>query len=781
MKKNLLFCVLIILLNFPAMALAGLPEQRATLKGHIRDARDGEDLIGASIYVQELRTGTTTNVYGFYSLSLPTGEYTLSVTFVGYQTLSKSITLLENTVLNLELEPESRYLEEVVVTGERPDQNVAGVRMSTNNLRMETVRSLPAFMGEVDVIKSLVLLPGVSAGGEGSTGLFVRGGGVDQNLILLDEATVYNASHLMGFFSVFNPDAIKDVQVYKGGIPAHYGGRLSSVIDIRMKDGNSRRFSGTGGIGSISSRLTLEGPIQRDVSSFVLSGRRTYADLFLPLAPDTNVRNSRLYFYDLNAKANYRFGERDRLFFSSYSGRDILRVADEFHLGWGNTTATLRWNHIFNSKIFSNFTLLYSNFDYMMGLRNDVNSFDWTSHIEDIALKADFTWYPAPEHTVRFGMQSMKHGFNLGLIRGVGEGTAVNDYGLPMSHALEHAIYLSNEHNVSEALALEYGMRYSLFQNIGPGTVYQINEQYQVTDTLTYARGEIFHYAHGLEPRLGLRYSLGNTQSVKASYNRTRQYMQQTNTASAGSPLDIWFPGSPNVKPQVADQWALGYFRNFRNNMFEVSLEGYYKDMRNQLDFRDHAEILLNPQLEADLRSGKAWSYGLEFMLNKTRGDFTGWLSYTWSRAWQQIEGINNGNRYPAFFDRPHDISLVLAYDLSERINIAANWVYHTGRPVTLPVGRYEYGGVIVPVYSDRNASRIPDYHRLDLSLTLDSRIRPGRNWQGSWNFSVYNAYFRKNVWAYTFRPTEQNSRETQAYMTYLFGIVPSVTYNFKF
>lgn len=773
-------CIFFYLFTLSALSTLAM-ESRVAIKGQVSDAQTGEDLIGASIYVKEISTGTTTNVYGFYSLNIPAGQYTFVFSYIGYDTREISITLQENRVLNVELGSSYRQLSEVVVRAEKDDGNVSDVRMSSNNLRMETVRSLPAFMGEVDVMKSLMLLPGVSSGGEGSTGLFVRGGNVDQNLIILDEATVYNASHLMGFFSVFNSDAIKDVQIYKGGIPAHYGGRLSSVVDIRMKDGNSKNFSATGGVGSISSRVTLEGPIQKEVSSFVVSGRRTYADLFLPLASDPDLRNNRLYFYDLNAKANYRFSDTDRIFFSGYFGRDLLRIDDEFDMGWGNATATLRWNHIFNSKIFSNFTFVYSNFDYLLGFNYGINAFNWSSQIENFSLRGDFTWYPTPENTVRFGVQSLYHQFNPGDVMGTGENSAINDFSMPRNNALEHALYLSNEQKLHDHFTLEYGLRYSLFQNIGEATVYSINDNYEVVDTLTYSSGDVFHHTHGLEPRLGLVYNLATNQSVKASYNRTRQYIQQTKITATGTPLDIWFPASPNVKAQMADQWALGYFRNFSDNAWEASVESYYKSMKNQLDFRDFANILLNPQMEADLRSGDAWAYGVEFMLNKTKGDFTGWFSYTWSRAWQQIRGINNGEKYPAIFDRPHDISLVLAYQISERVNVSTNWVYHSGQPTTLPLGRYEYAGEIIPVYADRNASRMPDYHRLDLSLTLESRKNPARNWEGSWNFSVYNAYFRKNVFQYNFRQNEQNPHQTDAYKVYLFGIVPSVTYNFKF
>ncbi len=773
--------VVLVLLFTTLICTPAFSQDNAVIKGHIRDAATGEDLIGATVYVLELKTGTIANVYGFYSLNLPAGSYTLKVSFIGYESRNLEVELLANTVLNVEMESAFRQLGEVVVTGEKPDENVTQVRMSSNNLSMETVKALPAFMGEVDVMKSLMLLPGVSSGGEGSTGIFVRGGNVDQNLILLDEATVYNASHLMGFFSVFNADAIKDVQIYKGGMPAQYGGRLSSVVDMRMKDGNSKKFAATGGVGTIASRLTLEGPLQKNVSSFVVSGRRTYADLFLPLASDSNLRNNRLYFYDLNAKANYRFSDKDRVFFSSYFGRDILRINDEFKMGWGNQTATLRWNHIFNSRIFSNFTFIYSNFDYLLGFNYGINSFDWSSDIRDFALKADFTFYLNPRNTIRFGSQNQHHRFNPGIVKAKGSNSAMNDLTMPQNNALEHAFYVSNEQQMGDALTLEYGIRYSLFQSIGESVVYSLNNNYEVTDTLQYGKGELYHSDHGLEPRLSMVYAMEGDQSIKASYNRTRQYLQQTSTSSSGTPVDIWFPASPHVKAQMADQWALGYFRNFLGHTLESSVEVYYKDMKNQLDFKDRANILLNPQMEADLRTGKGWSYGVELMLNKTRGDFTGWFSYTWSRAWQQIDEINHGEKYPALFDRPHDLSLVLAYDINPRLNISANWVYQTGRPVTLPVGRYEYGGVVIPVYSKRNGSRFPDYHRLDLSLTLQTRKKPNRSWVGSWNFSVYNAYFRKNAFSYTFRQNEDNVHQTDAYKTYLFGIVPSVTYNFKF
>ena len=777
-EKRIYFSAILI---FFFISVLGQATQRHTIKGFVKDATSGEDLLGATIQISSHVYGATTNHYGFYSISLPAGTYQLKVSYVGYNTKYYNVKLDSGKTLNFELEPEYMMLDEIIITGEKADRNISEVRMSTNQLRMETVRALPSFMGEVDILKTLLLLPGVSWGDEGSTGFFVRGGGQDQNLILLDEATVYNASHLMGFFSVFNPDAIRDLQLYKGGIPAQYGGRLSSVLDIRMNEGNNKKFSGTGGIGNISSRLTLEGPIQKDVSSFIVSGRRTYADIFLPLAEDTNLRDNRLYFYDLNAKANYRFSDKNRIFVSGYFGRDVYKFNDMFGFEWGNATSTMRWNHIFNSTIFSNFTLIYSNYDYNLYSTEGVQSFDWISNINDLSFKGDFTWYANPENTIKFGLQSSYHTINPGYVKGNGEDAAVSEYRMPSTNALHHAIYTSNEHRLFSNLTIEYGMRYSLFQNIGESTVYSFNEEYQVTDTTFYASGEVFNNHHGFEPRIGLVYKIDAKQSVKANYNRTRQYLHQASNSTSATPLDIWFPSSPNIEPQIADQWAIGYFRNFNDNMFESSLEVYYKDMQNQIDFRDHAQLLLNPKLEGELRIGRAWSYGIEFMVNKIKGDFTGWISYTYSITRREIPAINNGNPYPAPYDRPHDLAIVLTYDFSERMNVSANWVYNTGRPVTMPTGRFEYGGVLLPVYSERNSERLPDYHRLDLSFNIKTRKKPNRNWQGSWNISVYNAYYRKNVYSYYFAQREDNPDETQAYKMYMFGIIPAVSYNFSF
>ena len=752
-----------------------------SLNGYIRDSSTGEDLIGATVIVKETSAGVISNVYGYYSISLAEGSYTIEVSYIGYNKQTIEILLNENTQLNFYLDPSSEYLSEVVIEADQPNRNVSDIRMSSNLLQIEAIKALPAFMGEIDVLKSLTLLPGVSTASEGSTGLTVRGGSVDQNLILLDEASVYNASHLMGFFSVFNADAIKDVQIYKGGIPANYGGRLSSVIDIRMKDGNYKNFTATGGIGTISSRLTVEGPIQEDISSFLISGRRTYADLFLYLSSDTNLRGNKLYFYDLNSKVNYRIDNNNRLYFSGYFGRDILSLGDEFLLGWGNATTTIRWNHIFNSKIFSNVSLIYSNFDYIMGIESGVTDFEWASDIQAFNIKSDFTWFLSPESTIKFGLHSAYHNFNPGLVEGRGELSAFGKVEMPGSNALETAVYALNEHIITENLLVEYGLRFSLFQNIGEATVYMFDEDYNVNDTIIYNSGDFYNTYLEPEPRLGIRYMINDDQSIKAGYNRMVQYLHQTVFSEITTPLDVWFPSSPNILPQIANQYAIGYFRDFMKNTINFSVEAYYKTIDNQIDFREQAMVILNPLLEGEVRTGDAYSYGLEFYLMQTRGRFTGWLSYTWSRSFREILGINEGKKYPSSFDRPHDFSIVLSYNLSPMINIGANWVYYTGKPITLPAQRYEYMGQIVPVFGEKNSTRLPDYHRLDVSATILTSSNKERRWQGSWNISLYNAYNKKNPYSYFFRQNEDNPYQQDPYKMYLFGIVPAITYNFKF
>lgn len=771
-----------------ALALALTPlsifAQKHTISGHVTDAESGEELIGATIYVEELKSGAVTNVYGFYSITLEQGTYHLTYSFVGFQPVKRTIDLTSDIKMDIELGSGSETLQEVVIEAEAKDQNVTSVEMSKVNMKMETIKEIPALMGEVDVIKAIQLLPGVQTVGEGTSGFYVRGGGVDQNMIMLDEATVYNASHLMGFFSVFNSDAIKGLQLYKGGIPAEYGGRLSSVLDIRMKDGNNKKFAATGGIGTISSRLTLEGPIMKDKMSFLISGRRTYADQFLRFSPDTNVRKNKLYFYDLNGKWNWKVNDNNRLFVSAYTGEDVFKFADLFKLSWGNQTVTARWNHIFSNKLFMNLTGIYSRFDYGLGATSGVESFSWDSDIKDYSGKLDFNYFLNPKNTVRFGLISTYHIFNPGFARGEGEESIFNELKLQDSYALESALYISNEQKIGARITTRYGLRYSDFRNFGPGDMYGYDENYNVNDTTSYSSGEQINRYGGFEPRLGINYLINEEQSLKASYNRTRQYVQLASNSTASSPLDIWFPASKNVEPQIADQVAIGYFRNLKKNTYEASVEAYYKWMQNSIDFKDHAQLLLNPQLEGELRFGEARAYGLEFMVKKQEGKLTGWVSYTLARAERKIESINNGNWYKTKYDKLHDVSVVASYELSKRMQLGMTWVFGTGQAVTMPTGRMQYANMLVPVYSDRNAARMPAYHRMDLGLTVkpnpdkENKTLP---WSGEWVFSIYNAYNRHNAFAINFRQDPENPNETIAEKVYLFPIIPAVTYNFKF
>jgi CarboxypepD_reg-like domain/TonB dependent receptor-like, beta-barrel/TonB-dependent Receptor Plug Domain len=785
MKKLLISLILIsIFFSFP-LAQAGDTEDeneiRYAISGNITDQETGEDLLGATVYIKEIKSGTTSNLYGFYSISLKPGIYNISYSYLGYKTQDKKIQLGNNITLNVELETHQQTLEEVEIRGEALNANITKAEMSVTKIDMKTIKQIPAFMGEVDVIKAIQLLPGVQTAAEGSSGFSVRGGSIDQNLILLDEAVVYNAGHLMGFFSVFNNDAIKDVKLYKGDIPAAYGGRLSSLLDVRMKDGNMKKFTGNGGIGTISSRLTLEGPIVKDKGSFVLSARRTYADIFLAFSSDENLRDNKVYFYDLNAKGNYKIDDNNRIFVSFYYGKDVFK-GNDFEMGWGNETETIRWNHLFSKKLFSNFTLIRSKFDYYLGVpEGEASSFRWEATLRDLSTRADFSYFPNSKNTIKFGAISTFHNFQPGSAHGLGEDAFFNEITVPKNYALESGIYLSNEQKIGSKWIVKYGLRYSLFNNVGKGTMYNFDENFEKIDSTVYASGDFYNTYSGLEPRLGVNYMINERSSVKASYTRSYQYIHLATNSTAGTPLDVWFPSSPIVKPQIGDQFAVGYFRNFRENTIEASVETYYKTNQNAIDFKDHAELLLNKEVEGELRFGKAWSYGVEFLIKMEYEKLSGWLSYTLSKSQRKIPEINNGNAYLSPYDRPHDISLVLNYQLNKRMAFGLNWVYMTGSPVTFPTGRFEYGNVIAPVYSDRNSFRLEDYHRLDVSLTIKGKEKPNRKWVGEWNFSVYNAYARHNPWVINFQQDADMPSETYAEKTYLFGIVPSITYNFKF
>lgn len=755
-------------------------QKKTTLSGYIRDAETGEEMIGASVYFKELKTGGVANIYGFYSISVDPGKYTVEFSFLGSQTITKEVDLTSSQSINVELPRSSESLKVVEVVGEAENRNVEEVQMSTIDMKMETIKKIPALMGEVDVIRAIQLLPGVQSGGEGSTGFFVRGGGLDQNLILLDEAPVYNASHLFGFFSVFNQDAIKNAELYKGGIPSRYGGRLSSVLDVRMKEGNSKELKLSGGIGLISSRLTVEAPIVKDKVSFIVSGRRTYGDLFLKLLPEDNpASEAKLYFYDLNGKINWRINDKNRVFVSAYTGRDVLGISELFNLGWGNQTITTRWNHIFSDKLFSNFTGIYSNFNYNLGVPSGPNEFLWTSSILNYSFKNDYTYYLNTNNTIKFGLQSTYHTFKPAKIEPGEDNDAFNTLEFFNRYAWENAVYVSNEQKLGGLFTLQYGLRLTSFSNIGRDTVYTYDEDYNNTGYDAYEPGDIYNTFSNLEPRLAVKYTLDDVSSIKASYNRMAQYLHLATNSTGGAPLDVWMPSSTNTMPGIADQVALGYFRNFKNNMFETSVEVYYKSLQHQIDFADNANILLNKQLEGVIRQGSGESYGAEFFVKKQKGDVTGWISYTLSRATRTVEGINDGNEYLANYHRPHSISIVGTYAINKKLDFSATWVYNTGTRLTAPTGRLDYGGEIIPVYSDRNASKMPDYHRADVGLNW--KVSPeDKKFKSALNFSIYNIYARKNAFSINFVENEENNSAV-AEMTYLFSIIPSITWNFEF
>lgn len=773
--KTIIWSTLILLLSILNLSA----QNKSTLSGYIRNAETGEELIGASVVVSGQGSGTVSNVYGYYSLTLPQDTYQLQVQYLGFDMYSLEVVLDKDLTQNFELNESSEKLQEVEVVSERSStKNIESVEMSVADLSIASIKKIPAVFGEVDIVKSIQLLPGITNAGEGVGGFFVRGGSVDQNLILLDEAVVYNPSHLLGFFSVFNPDAIKDVKLYKGGIPAEYGGRLSSLLDIRMKEGNMKRWSVSGGIGLISSKLTIEGPLKKDKASFIVSARRTYADVFLKLSKNEALRDNKLYFYDLSAKMNYKINEKNRIFLSGYFGQDKFELGNAFSTGWGNSTATLRWNHLFSPKLFSNFTFIFSKFNYSLGVPNGAFAFDWKASIRDFTIKSDFTAFATPKATLKFGLLATHHAFQPASFIPAEEESVLNPFEVPKKYAFEPAVYVSSEHKIGKNVVLQYGLRYSAFYNIGPGQVFQYeNDGVTVADTTFYEKLEGIKFYHGLEPRASANFIINPNNSIKVGYNRTRQYLHLISNSTVSSPFDIWVPSDPFIAPQIGDQIALGYFRNFFGGKLETSVELYYKFMQNLIDYKDNAELLLNDKIETELLSGNGRSYGAEFFIKKPDGRLNGWISYTISKTERKIPGINDGKYYPATHDRRHNLSVVASFDITERWTVSANWVYYTGLAVTFPVGRFNYNGVIAPIFSERNGYRLPDYHRLDLSINYAWQKR--KRWSNQINLSFYNLYNRKNPFSYTFK--QDNTYETKAVKTYLFGIVPSFTYSFKF
>jgi len=728
-----LICLFFILAAIPASA-----QKKYTISGTIKDAATGEVLIGATVKLKEAtQNGTASNSYGFYSLSAPEGDYALLVSYVGYAPAAYSVKLNTDKNIDINLSAKSE-LTEVVINGRaRNNDNVASPQMGVEKLDMSQVNNVPVLLGERDILKTLSLLPGVKAASEGNTGFYVRGGASDQNLILLDEAIVYNASHLFGFFSTFNSDAIKDVSLFKGGMPAQYGGRLSSVLDIKMDEGNNQDYVVQGGIGLIASRLKIEGPIVKNKGSFMISARRTYIDAFLKASSDTTVKGSSLYFYDLNAKANYHFDDKNVLYLSGYFGKDVLGLKNTFGTNWGNSTATLRFNHLFSSKLFSNTSLIYSNYNYTIKSYLPGNDFVAVSKINDINLKEDFQYFASSSHTLKFGIDALHHSLAPGSITSTDSSSSFNTKIIERRYGLETAAYMSDEWHVNNKLSLLYGLRLSGISLFGPGTFSTYNDAGNTVTSAVYKPGQMVKDYFNLEPRLSASYSLNDQTSIKASYNRNTQNIHIISNSNSSTPTDLYVMSSNNIKPEIADQVSTGYFRNFADNVFEFSTEVYYKWLQNQIDYKNGAELILNQDVESQLVYGTGRAYGIELFLKKKYGRFNGWLGYTLSKTERKFDAINNGNYFPATQDRTHDISAVGIYQFSKRWSFSGTFVYGTGNAVTYPNGKYELGGLTTFYYSQRNANREPSNNRLDLGATLEGK--PHKKYHSSWTFGIYN------------------------------------------
>ncbi|MCK4662547.1 MAG: TonB-dependent receptor [Bacteroidales bacterium] len=767
-------------------------DKEYTINGYIKDINDGETLIGATIYIEGTTIGTITNAYGFYSITLPKGNYKIVYSFIGYENIIIPVELIKNQNISIELEFDNSVLNEVIIIASEQENIIEKNQMSEINITPKTLNNLPGFIGEPDLIKSLQSLPGIKLFGDGSTSFYVRGGNLDQNLILIDEAPIYNPAHLLGFFSVFVPDAIKEIKIYKGDIPANYGGKLSSLIDIKTKDGNLKKFSAYGNYGLITGLLSVEGPIIKDKSSFFISARKSHIRWLIQKA---SGENSDLYFYDFNFKTNFKINNNNRLFLSCYSGKDYFSVPsgndDSFGISWGNTAGTLRWNHLFSEKLFSNTTLYLSKYDYFLFTSVKNNDY-WNSYIANISLKTDFTYYINLQNTLKFGAKFSGHYFNPGNLY---IADTISQYApfVFNKQANENVLYCSNKQNINGKLSIRYGIRLLTWRNIGPTKVYIFDEKHNLKDTITPAEEEVFNTYFNIEPRLSIKYSVNNTSSFKASYGTTYQHLHLiSNLISPFTSLEVWLPSGPNIKPQKAHQFVLGYFKKFPKKNFDFTIESFYKKMFNQIDYKDHAKMLLNPLIEGELRFGKAYSYGIELILNKSIGRLNGWISYTYSRIFKKIDGVNNNNKYPAFYDRPHDLSLSLTYKTLRRWLFSANWVYTTGAAITTPTGFYYYQGRSVPIYTVKNNDRLPDYHRLDLSATIDLN-KPQKKFKHSLTFSLYNAYARQNPLSINFNKTINSNNEikipanfyTNPYLITskisLIGIMPAIIYKFKF
>ncbi len=785
------------------ITLFSYSQQRYTLSGTIREASSNETLIGVTIAIPELKTGTTTNEYGFYSLTLPKGDYELVVSYLGYASIKQSLALNSDQKINFSLMEEAEQLDEVVVSENVERTDIRKPQMSVNTMSVQTIKKIPVILGEADVIKSLLLLPGVTSAGEASSGFNVRGGAADQNLILLDEAIIFNSSHLFGFFSVFNPDAIKDVKLFKGGIPARYGGRVSSVLEIFQKEGNSKELKVNGGIGAVASRLLVEGPIIKDRTAFLAGGRASYAHLFLPLFDIDN----KAYFYDLNTKISHKINDNNSIFLSGYFGRDLFSIDDSFVNIYGNAVGNFRWNHLFSDKLFSNLSLIYS--DYFYGLELDFVGFEWESGIQNFNFKYDLKHYLSDKLQINYGLNNIYYVFNPGRIQPNSEESGIIEDQLTKKYANEAAAYVDIEQKITNNLSVNYGLRFSMFNRLGQDElfVYQNNQPvlfdpFQLVyreatpiDTINPGRGTNLSTFTNLEPRVSASYTLNDNTSIKGSYTRLAQYLHLLSNTNSPTPLDVWTPSGPFVEPQLLDQYALGYFKNLKEGEYSLEVEGFYKDIQNRIDYIDGANLIANDAIEQVILNGEARAYGLEILFRKNEGRFQGWLAYTLSRSEQRTPGrapvidngrsnsetgINFGEWYSTPFDKTHDLSLFGNFELNDKWNFNANFVYQTGQPTNFPVGQFEFEGLVVPFFGLRNQTRLPDFHRLDISATYKPKKERKSNFQGEWVFSIYNAYNRMNAASINFRQN-QDTGGNEAIRTSIFGIIPAVTYNFSF
>jgi len=772
MIQSKAFAYILSLFILTFLSTTSLAQDKVVLSGTVKDSQTGESIIRAIIRVKELpNIGVFSNEYGFYSISLAKGNYTISVSQVGYEMYTSNIQIDSSIINNIQLSA-NNLLKEVVVESSKKNNNLTKAQMGTETLNMVAISKVPVIFGEKDILKTLQLLPGVKSAGEGNSGYYVRGGAADQNLILLDEAPVYNASHLLGFFSTFNSDAIKDATLIKGNSPAIYGGRLSSVLDVKMKEGNNKDYVVNGGLGLISSRVSIEGPIQNDKSSFILSGRRTYADMFLKATE--KFKDNILYFYDLNMKANYTINAKNKIYLSGYFGKDELGLGDAFGIDWGNKTGTIRWNKIMSNKLFLNTSLIYSDYNYNVKLKNGETNFNINSNIKDVNLKQDYTFYANPKNNLRFGFNTILHTITPSTF----SGTVTNSLSKQGRNGLENAIYLSNNYKPNNDLSLDVGLRVSAYTLMG-GDDYNIYSNGNVQSNIKLAKSSFGKTYINPEPRFTLNYRITDQNSFKAGYARNVQHLHILSNSTASSPSDQWIGNSYNIKPEISDQYSIGYVNTLNQNMFEMSTELYYKNLQNQLDYVDGAEVNTLADVESALLYGVGRAYGFEWLLKKKEGLFTGWVSYTLSKTERKINGINQNNWYNAKQDRTHDIAVVGIYTINSKWSVSGVFVYNTGDAVTFPTGKYAFQGQTLYQYASRNANRMPDNHRLDISVTYDKKRK--KKIQESWNFSLYNVYGRENAYRITFQDDPNNLSRTQIIQTSLFRWVPSITYQFKF